>query len=73
MTHTPPSSSLIARVDYDPDNEILSLYMHSGKQYHYGDVPESTFIDLTIAKSVGSFYNQEIRGKYQQLNRETND
>lgn len=63
----PVSSSMANAVGYDADNEILQVEFHNGSVYQYSDVDEQTWSDLCQTNSVGSFYNNEIKGKYRSI------
>lgn len=56
------SSSLVASVGYDPDEEVLEVELQNGRVYQYRDVPEDTYRGLVNADSIGRYFNQYIRG-----------
>ena len=57
-------SSMAARVGYDDDREILQIEFNSGAIYQYSAVDPHTWEELQSTDSIGSFYNQEIKGYY---------
>ena len=60
----PVSSSMAIAVGYDRDEQILQVEFQSGSVYQYLGVDENTWEDLQTSDSVGSFFNQEIKGRY---------
>lgn len=62
---TAVQSSVLTTVDYDYVARVLSLTFHSGKTYHYLDVPAYRYDELLKAPSKGKYYSQHIRSKYQ--------
>jgi hypothetical protein len=57
-------SSMAARVGYDDDRGILQIEFNSGAVYQYSEVDPHTWADLQSTDSIGSFYNEEIKGYY---------
>lgn len=60
----PVSSSMAIAVGYDRNEQILQVEFQSGSVYQYLGVDEDTWEDLHSSNSVGSFFNQEIKGRY---------
>jgi hypothetical protein len=60
----PVSSSMAAQIGYDADREILQIEFNSGAVYQYAEVDPHTWEDLQSSDSIGSFYNEEIKGYY---------
>ncbi|BAZ31883.1 hypothetical protein NIES4074_43560 [Cylindrospermum sp. NIES-4074] len=60
----PVSSSMAYAVGYDSHEQILQVEFQSGAVYQYSGVDEETWEDLHSADSIGQFFNQEIKGKY---------
>jgi KTSC domain len=60
----PVNSSMANTVGYDEDNHILQVEFQNGRIYQYSGVEEDTWEDFCQADSMGRFYNQEIKGKY---------
>ena len=57
-------SSMIERVAFDDEARTLNIsYRQTGK-YLYYDVPAIIFEELCKAASVGSFFNEQIRGRF---------
>ncbi|MBN3910137.1 MAG: KTSC domain-containing protein [Nostoc sp. NMS1] len=63
----PVSSSMAIAVGYDRNEQILQVEFQSGSVYQYLGVDEDTWEDLHTSDSVGSFFNQEIKGRYSSL------
>lgn len=58
-------SSMISRAEYDPETQVLRLtFAKVGQVYRYEDVPEGVINALCEAESIGTFFSQNIRGKY---------
>ncbi|MEH2390669.1 MAG: KTSC domain-containing protein [Nostoc sp.] len=60
----PVVSSMAMAVGYDRNEHILQVEFQSGSIYQYLGVDEDTWEDLHSSDSVGSFFNQEIKGRY---------
>ncbi|PSB54356.1 KTSC domain-containing protein [Chamaesiphon polymorphus] len=60
----PAHSTMAAQVGYDYDREILQIEFNSGAVYQYSEVEPELWEDLQATDSIGSFYNQEIKGYY---------
>lgn len=57
----PVKSSAIKTVSYNPESRILRIEFTQGREYDYPDVPETEFVNLVSAASVGKYYNQHIK------------
>lgn len=57
-------SSNVARVDYFPKNQILSVLFKGGRLYEYFDVPLVEVDGLRAAKSKGGYIYSHIRDHY---------
>jgi hypothetical protein len=64
MDRTPVTSSNVASVGYDPDTMTLEVEFNEGWVYQYFDVPDAEYRNLVSAKSVGTYLNQNIKGRY---------
>ena len=64
MNRTPVVSSVLVSVGYDDHSRVLETELTSGKIYQYLDVPESVFLALTSADSLGTYYNKNVRNNY---------
>lgn len=59
-------SSNVERIGYVNETKELHVQFASGPiTYIYLDVPESTFEELLVAPSKGSYLNREIKPNYQ--------
>jgi hypothetical protein len=65
MRRIPVESSVIANVGYSPGEQILEVEFHSGRVYQYLNVPPEQYGLLMSADSIGSYYNRNIRDKYE--------
>lgn len=57
-------SSVIVAVGYDDGSKILEVVFRTGRTYRYFRVPPSAFQALLKAKSIGGYFNKEIRPRY---------
>jgi KTSC domain len=64
MEMIPVSSSNIAAVGYDEDNQTLLIEFNNGTNYQYFDVPERIFIELRDAGSIGAYFASNVKGIY---------
>lgn len=60
----PVSSSNIAAVGYDSDNQTVYVQFLNGSTYAYKGVPEHEFENLRTAPSVGSYINRNYKNVY---------
>ena len=58
------SSSNIGSVGYEIETQMLELEFHSGGVYRYSDVPKVIYRGLMRAASKGSYFHQNIKGRY---------
>ena len=58
------SSSNINQIGYDDETQTMGVEFHSGKVYHYNNVPKEVYEEFVEAPSVGRHFNTEIRGQY---------
>lgn len=56
-------SSFIRGAWYDPESQYLILKM-SGVHYQYCGVPPAVWTDFKAAKSLGTYFNTKIKGKW---------
>lgn len=64
MTRKPVSSSNLRSVGYDIETQVLEIEFHSGSIYQYFTVPESVYINLLKAASLGRFFHYNIKYIY---------
>ncbi len=60
----PVSSSNIAAVGYDADNQTVYVQFLNGSTYAYKGVPAHEFENLRTAPSVGSYLNRNFKNVY---------
>lgn len=60
-------STSIAAIGYEPSTMVLAIQFKGGGVYHYAGVSLEIVDQLRAAESVGKFYMQQIRGKYDGL------
>ena len=58
------SSSNIAAVGYDSENQTVYVQFLNGQTYAYKGVPEHEFENLRTAPSVGSYLNRNYKNVY---------
>lgn len=61
----PVYSSMIANVGYDDDSKSLIVTFNNGKTAAYAGVSEETARELSVAPSVGTMFNEQIKNQYQ--------
>lgn len=59
-----PQSSVIAHIFYMTKKECVVITFRTGTTYNYFDVPLHVFLYAFNADSAGTWYNENIRGKY---------
>ena len=64
MDRTSVSSSNIASIGYDSENNVLEVEFLSGSVYQYYSVPEYIYNDFMNAPSHGRYLNWNIKGYY---------
>ena len=58
-------STNIKEVGYDEKNQTLAVvFLKSNVAYHYYGVPPDVYNRFLSAKSMGSFFHQEIRSNF---------
>lgn len=67
MELIPVYSSNIKAIGYHELESTLFVEFKNGKRYAYYNVPEEVYNNLLNANSVGSYYHQNIKGKYNVL------
>ncbi len=60
----PVSSSNISSIGYDSNSQTLEIEFNTGGIYQYYGVNQDLFNGLMSASSHGSFFHENIRGKY---------
>lgn len=60
----PVSSSNVAAVGYDAEEESVYVEFLSGGTYAYRGVPEHEFENLLTAASVGTYLNRNFKNVY---------
>ncbi|MDJ0736581.1 MAG: KTSC domain-containing protein [Nostocaceae cyanobacterium] len=63
----PVNSSMANALGYDDEKQILQLEFHDGSVYQYSGIDDDTWEDLHQADSVGRFFHNEIKGKYERI------
>jgi hypothetical protein len=57
-------SSIIDRVTFDDEASRLCISFRQTGKYVYDDVPDTLFDALCRAASVGTFFNEHIKGRF---------
>ena len=65
MRMIPANSSAISAVGYDPSTMQMQIRFKQGRTYTFCRVPQEVFEGLLGAGSMGRYYDQYIRGRYQ--------
>lgn len=58
------SSSNIAAIGFDSENEVVHVQFLNGSEYIYKGVPQHEFDGLRNAPSVGSYLNRNFKNFY---------
>ena len=61
----PVASSLIKAVGYDSEKEELHVQFHKGDEYVYRGVPQAIAMSFERSPSVGRYFLNNIKGKYE--------
>lgn len=54
----------LSKVSYDAEKKALTVVFEKGGTYEYAGVPQATYDELQKAESKGTYFNQNVRGKY---------
>jgi len=68
VRYSKEESSLIESVQFDESTWTLDVHMHNKNSYSYSDVPPEVYDEFLRSPSKGSFYNRNIKGKFESLN-----
>jgi len=63
--HVPLTSSNVASIAYDPDEQVLEVRFHNASLYRYSGVPQEVYDAFLAAPSPGRFMWANIRGVYE--------
>ena len=66
-------SDNIAAVGYNIEDQILELEFNTRAVYHYKKVDPKTVLGLIFADSVGKFFSQKVKGKFDYVKGEYDD
>lgn len=59
------NSSMISTLDYDRENQELTVTFKSGGKYKYFDVPPDVFDQMSATEeSIGKFFTVNVKTKY---------
>lgn len=59
------NSRSLAACGYDPQQQSLLVVFKSGRRYLYSGVPESEYRSLMAASSHGTYFNANVRDRYE--------
>ena len=57
-------SKLVEKVYYDPESDVLDAVFKTGTRYRYHDVTPKVFAKFVLAESMGKFFNEKIRNRF---------
>lgn len=57
-------SSAIAELDYDGEQQTLTVKFHSGQTHRYEGVPSHVFETIANSSSLGRTFHSLVRDKY---------
>ncbi len=58
-------SSVIRSINYNEDTRITTVVFVSGKSYDYNSIPYEIVKEWKNASSLGSYFNQNIKGVFE--------
>ena len=61
----PVNSSMAKAIGYDRTDRTLQVEFNNGSVYQYADVEQETWETLQTTDSIGKFYNNQIKGRYE--------
>lgn len=61
MKYTGVTSSAIAALAYEPTRRVMGVIFTNGDEYHYHEVPETTFEEVRSAPSIGSSFDSLVK------------
>lgn len=71
MQREPVQSSQIRSVGYEPASRTLEIEFSNGAVYQYSNVDPDIHTRMMESSSVGSFFNQNVRGVHEYIRLET--
>ena len=57
-------STVISRMEYDPETQTLTIAYVSGQTYAYKDVPETVYKELKASRVKGRYLRFFVKDKY---------
>jgi hypothetical protein len=60
----PVQSRAIEEIEYNTEDETMSVTFTNGSQYDYPSIRRDQFMEFVNAPSKGSFYNSYVRGQW---------
>lgn len=64
MKRNKVKSSNLASVGYDSSARTLEIEFYRGGIYQYSNVPQTVYLQLMKAESLGKFFHVNIKGVY---------
>jgi len=64
IERTQIASSNIASIGYDKEAHLLEIEFHHGAVHQYFDVPDKIYNELMSSSAIGSYFMNEIKGKF---------
>lgn len=58
-------SSVVSKMQYDPESEVLRIVYVSGMVYDYKNVPPEVYEAMKASGSKGTFLNRHIKTNYE--------
>ena len=65
MNMIPVISSAISAIGYDSQTRKMKITFTQGHTYDFCSVPASVFEGLKQSSSKGTYYNDQIKGRYE--------
>jgi hypothetical protein len=67
MNRDSVNSSHIKSIGYDVKRKVLEIQFKNGATYEYQDVPVWVRADMISSDSIGKYFHENIKGKYDEL------
>lgn len=66
MKREPVDSKMAKSIGYDKAARILEIEFNSGEIWQYLDVPAAKHFGLLTVGSIGKYFQEHIKGKYEE-------
>jgi hypothetical protein len=60
-------SNHISKLGYDEDHHVLAVQFNNNTLYYYEDVPKIQFSIMLTSASIGTYFHNNIKWKYEYI------